>query len=175
MRELLQGLLPRILPEGVHFRLVSHEGKTDLERSIPRKLRAWKVPGVRFVVVRDKDSADCKLLKARLARLCAEAGRPDTLIRIVCPHLEAWFLGDLTALEEAYGFQGLAGLERRKPYRDPDGLGNAEEELKRLVPRYQKVSGARAIAPHLVPNRNRSHSFQVFLSGLARLVSPRET
>ncbi len=41
MRVLLNGLLPRLFP-GLPFKCVKHEGKTDLERSIPRKLRAWR-------------------------------------------------------------------------------------------------------------------------------------
>ena len=50
MKELLDGLLPRLFP-GLNFLCVPHEGKQDLERSIPRKLRAWRVPGDRFVIV----------------------------------------------------------------------------------------------------------------------------
>jgi len=171
MRELLQVLLPRLIPEGVSYRLVAHEGRTDLENSISRKLRAWKTPGVRFIVLQDKDSSDCKALKEKLARLCADAGRPDTLVRIVCHHLEAWLLGDLSAVETAFGLPGLSRLQRRRQYRNPDALGNASQELKRLVPGYQKVSGARTVAPHLTPDRNASHSFGVFVAGLARIVS----
>jgi len=52
MKEFLRGLLPRILPAGCEFQLIPHEGKSDLEKSIPRKLRAWLEPEVRFVVVR---------------------------------------------------------------------------------------------------------------------------
>ncbi|GMU62432.1 MAG: hypothetical protein AMXMBFR34_41950 [Myxococcaceae bacterium] len=48
MKVLLDGLLPRIVPS-LDFLCVPHEGKQDLEKSIPRKLRAWREPGVRFV------------------------------------------------------------------------------------------------------------------------------
>ncbi|HEX4960030.1 MAG TPA: DUF4276 family protein [Thermoanaerobaculia bacterium] len=171
MRELLQVLLPRLIPEEIPYRLIAHEGRTDLERSIPRKLRAWKTPGVRFIVLQDKDSADCKALKEKLVGLCDDAGRPDTLVRIVCDHLEAWLLGDLSAVEAAFGPRGLSRLQSRRKYRNPDALGNASQELKRLVPGYQKVSGARAVAPHLTPDRNVSHSFGVFVAGLTRIVS----
>ena len=47
MRVLLDGLLSRLFP-GLLFQCVPHEGKHDLERSIPRKLRAWGEPGVRL-------------------------------------------------------------------------------------------------------------------------------
>jgi len=48
MKVLLDSLLPRLFPN-LEFLCVPHEGKNDLERSIPRKLRAWREPGVRFV------------------------------------------------------------------------------------------------------------------------------
>ena len=83
MRILLEGLLPRLLP-GLQFVCIPHEGKQDLEKSIPRKLRAWNEPGARFVVVRDNDIGDCRVLKKRLTTLCTLAGRWDTLVRIPC-------------------------------------------------------------------------------------------
>jgi hypothetical protein len=169
MRECLDGLLPKLLPPEVPFHLVSHEGKADLEKSIPRKLRAWGSPGARFVVLRDKDAADCHRVKGKLRKLCAQGGKPGALVRIVCHHLEAWFLGDLLAVEKAYGLRGLATRAGRRPYRDPDTLPNAAQELKRLVPEYQKMSGARMIGALLEPERNRSRSFRVFVDGVTRL------
>jgi len=169
MVEVLEVLLPKLLPETVFFQLVPHEGKRDLDRSIPRKLRAWRAPGVHFVVVRDRESAECHALKKRLKDLCDMGGRPDSLIRIVCPSLEAWFLGDLAAVEQAFEMGGLATKHRRKRFKEPDRFNNAPDELKRLVGHYQKRSGARAIAPHLDPACNRSRSFQVFCSGISRL------
>lgn len=40
MKVFLEGLLPRVLPEHIGVQLIPHEGKSDLEKSIPRKLRA---------------------------------------------------------------------------------------------------------------------------------------
>lgn len=62
MKVLLEGLLPRLVP-GLQFLCVAHEGKQDLEKSIPKKLRAWREPGVQFVVLRDNDQGDCRELK----------------------------------------------------------------------------------------------------------------
>ena len=62
IKVLLEGLLPRLFP-GLPFLCVSHEGKRDLELSIPRKLKAWREPGVRFVVMRDQNSGDCHQVK----------------------------------------------------------------------------------------------------------------
>ena len=88
MKTLLDGLLPRLVP-CLDFLCVSHEGRQDLERSVPRKLRAWRTPGVRFVVLRDNDGGDCRVLKRRLSDLCLQGRRPDTLVRIACQELEA--------------------------------------------------------------------------------------
>lgn len=83
MKVLLDGLLPRLVP-GLQFLCVPHEGKQDLEKSVPRKLRAWREPGVRFVVLRDKDGGDCRELKRKLVSLCEAGGYPNTLVRIAC-------------------------------------------------------------------------------------------
>ena len=83
MKALLELLLPRILPETVKFRCIPHEGKQDLEKSIPRKLKAWKTPNTYFVIVRDKDSADCIELKQRLVTLCLDAAKCQPTCRIL--------------------------------------------------------------------------------------------
>lgn len=62
MKAFLLEFLPRLVPgwrHEEHFLLVPHEGKSDLDKSIPRKVKAWREPGVRFVIVRDNDGADC--------------------------------------------------------------------------------------------------------------------
>jgi hypothetical protein len=93
MEALLQGLLPRLFP-GLCFLCIPHEGKDDLDSSIRRTLRDWRTPGDQFVVVRDNDGADCITVKHSIQQLCREGRREDTLIRIVCQELEAWYLGD---------------------------------------------------------------------------------
>jgi len=167
--ELLKVIVPGLLPTEVRCRFISHEGKSDLEKSIPRKLRAWNTPGVRFVVVRDKDQGDCHAVKDRLRTLCQQGDRPDTLIRIVCHHLESWYLGDLAAVEKAFEASGIARRQDQRKFREPDTLSNADQELRRLVPQYQKIAGSREIAAHLNIEENRSHSFGVFLSGIRGL------
>lgn len=52
MKAFIEGLLPRVLPLHLGFVLIPHEGKRDLEVSIPRKLKAWRDPHARFVIVR---------------------------------------------------------------------------------------------------------------------------
>ena len=86
MADLLNVLLHRLFP-GLAFRCIEHEGKQDLEKNVPRKLRAWREPGARFVVMRDQDSADCRMVKARLKERCDKGGRADALVRVVCREL----------------------------------------------------------------------------------------
>ena len=165
---LLDEILPWILPEGVFHRCIPHEGKQNLEKSIPRKLRGWNQPNTHFVVVRDKDQSDCYAVKERLRSLCAEAGRPETLVRIAVHELESWFLGDLEAVGSAFEDDRVPRHQSAAKFRDPDFLANAAEELRKLVPAYQKLKGARAIAPHMDVNGNRSLSFQHLVSGITR-------
>lgn len=166
---LLHGLLPRLHPE-LEFQCIHHEGKQDLERSIPRKLRAWRAPGIRFVVVRDNDGADCRAVKRSLLQLCAAGQRPDTLVRIACQELEAWYLGDPDALADAFEDESLRTLPKRARYRDPDAVRQPSLALAELVPQFQKVSGARAMATRLTYERSTSASFRALLDGIGRLV-----
>ena len=171
MRVLLDAWLPRLFPgwvDGQHFQCVPHEGKSDLDRSISRKLSAWRIPGDRFVVVRDNDGVDCVDLKARLRALCVQAGRGDTLVRLVCQELESWYLGDLAALAAAFDAPRVNTPAHIKRFSDPDAWLKPSVEVKRMVPAFQKMSGARAMAAHLDPGRNRSRSFAVFVDGVRR-------
>jgi hypothetical protein len=170
MKVLLDGLLPRLLPS-VAFLCVPHEGKQDLEKSVSRKLKAWREPGVRFVVVRDNDGGDCRALKARLVAMCREAERGDTLVRIACQELEAWYLGDPEALARAFEDPALARIAQKARFRDPDGVMQPAQALQELAPSFQKVSGARAIAPLLDETRNTSASFRAFVAGVRRVAA----
>lgn len=168
MKGFLNLVLPRVAPQ-LRFVLVAHEGKSDLVGSFPRKLRAWRTPGARFVVVHDQDNADCRALKSSLRALIPEFQREHTLIRIACRELESWILGDFQALATAFDMPDIAGLSSRQKYRDPDKLGNPAEELRKLIPSYQKISGAQRVAGNIGLDNNTSRSFQVFLQAVRRL------
>jgi len=170
MKELLDSLMPRFFP-GVKWIPVVHQGKHDLEKSIPRKLRAWQDPESRFVIVRDQDSADCTVLKTHLTELCNYLDKGNYIVRIPCREMESWFLGDLESVEAAMCVSNLARQQNSRKFREPDRLGTPSNELKKLVPRYQKISGARSIGKHLHLKGNRSHSFNVFISGINKLLT----
>ena len=167
MEALLKGILPRILPEGVDFLTIPHDGKRDLELSLPVKLRAWNEPNVAFVVVHDQDSNDCVELKRSLQTICVMSGR-QALVRIACRELEAWYWGDLAAVSEAYGMD-LNHLSRKSKYRNPDSIDHPKKELKRYLPQMGQIEGAKRIAPHMNLEENTSRSFQVFLQGVKKL------
>ncbi len=168
MKVLIEGLLPRMFP-GLPFFCIEHEGKSDLEKSIPRKLKAWREPGVIFAVVQDNDNGDCSALKRRLKRRCRESGRDDTLIRIVCQELEAWYIGEPEAMAAAFADAKLRRIASQPRYRNPDEITNPSSVVKRLVPSFQKTAGARLMANHLTREENRSASFAAFLNGVERL------
>lgn len=168
-REMLEAFLPIILPEHVTHRIIPFEGKTDLERRMELKLRGYQKPDAKFIILIDKDSGDCYQIKDRLIRKCKKSGKSDFLVRIVCHELESWYLADLFAVEKGLKKRGLSKHQNKSKYRYPDRLANAAQELERLVPEYQKISGSRQIAPYLDPANTRSHSFMVFVQGVKRM------
>lgn len=168
MAAFLGGLSPRVFP-GLDFLCSGYEGKQDLTNNIPKMLRSWRIPGDRFVVVHDNDRKDCRKLKSDLRARCKEGRREDTLIRIVCQELEAWYLGDLPALAAAYAAPSVRSLAGKRPFRDPDDVPHPAREIKREIPSFQKISGARLMAQHMNPDENRSASFGVFVRGIAAL------
>jgi hypothetical protein len=173
MKAFLDGLLPRLFPgwvEGRDFHCIPHEGKSDLDMSIPRKLSAWREPGVCFVIVRDNDNADCIEVKLRLREKCTRSGRGETLIRLVCQELESWYLGDLEAMDRAFASR-LDTQRYKKRFTNPDALKKPSAEIERLIPTFQKRSGARRMGQclNLQLHKNRSRSFRVFVSGVQKL------
>lgn len=170
-QEMLKGFLPKILPENVTFRTIPFEGKSDLENRLERKLEGYLDPNAKFIVLRDKDAGDCHIIKQRLLKKCQNSGRRNYLVRIACHELESWYLADLQAVERGMNKSGLTKKQNKAKFRNPDQLANAAQELERLVPEYQKISGSRQIAPYLDPANTRSHSFKVFVQGVQKMCS----
>ena len=170
--EMLKGVLPKILPSHVIPRYIVFEGKQDLEKQLEQRLKHWKTPNTRFLVMRDQNSGDCRVIKQNLLDKCRVAHKPDTIVRIACHELESFYLGDLKAVEKGLGINGLSKLQNKRRFRAPDNLPNPAEELISLTKRfYQKVSGSRAIGPHLNLKNNFSHSFNVLVRTIKHIVS----
>ncbi len=164
---LLDILLPRILPPDVAFLTIAHEGKSDLQKALPIKLKHWTEPDTYFVVVQDQDSSDCVELKEKIRALC---DGKDVLIRIACHEMEAWYFGDLEAVSSAYG-KDLSKLSSKKKYRYPDDIVSPKQELRKIIPEHEQISGAKKIAPFMDIMTNTSKSFNALVEGVNRLVA----
>ena len=168
---LLKALLPRILPSSIDYRCVVFEGKQDLEKQLVKKIRGYRVPRARFVVLRDQDASNCKLVKQALIKKCKEAGHPQACVRIACHELESWYLADLAAIEKGFGLKGLQRSQNKKPYADPDSMGSPSKKLMQIAPCYQKISGSRLIGPYLDLQNSRSRSFMHFVKAVQNLAA----
>ena len=169
-REMLKGLLPRILPSRVAVQYVVFEGKHDLDKNLVRRLRGWRKPDTTFIVLQDQDAADCKALKRRLLGKCEEAGKQAAVVRIVCRELESWYFGDLSAVEQGLGIDDLRRYARRSRYRVPDAIDSPASALKEITQgAYQKVGGSREIGRRMSTEQNTSHSFRVFMTAVKHL------
>jgi Domain of unknown function (DUF4276) len=173
IENVLTELLPQLIPTKISYICISHQGKQDLAKSIPIKLKAFKnFPNTKFIIVHDQDSHDCQKLKRDLVEICNRSGESSVLVRIICHELESWFLGDLAAVEKAYDLKpnSLSRQQNNRKYRDPDRLNSAKQELQRLVKEYYAGTHSKRIAPHLSLTKNTSRSFQTFLQGLKNVV-----
>ncbi len=169
---MLEGVLPRVLPDTADVRFIVFQGKQDLEKNLVIKMRNWLLPETVFIVLRDQDAGDCNSIKNNILSLCRQAGKDNVLVRIACRELESFYIGDLHAVEIGLGVSGLARRQNKAKYRTPDALANPSLELSKLTRQaYQKIAGSRAIAPHLDVASNRSHSFTVLIDGLRRCLS----
>jgi hypothetical protein len=173
-RVLLEGIWPRLVApdRNVNPQYRVFEGKQDLERQLERKLRGYQNPDACIIVMRDQDrDPDCRAVKRRLRDICRRANRTEAVIRIACHEIETFYLGDLHAVERGLEISGLAAKQRRAKFRNPDLLQHPSMELEKLtVKRYQKVSGSRAIAPHLDLGSRRSPSFWHLIQAIRNAV-----
>jgi len=171
MENVLRKLLPKILPDSyeldVNCFLRPHQGKSDLAKSIPSKVKVFSNfhEPVKLVILHDQDSNDCVELKNSLTLLCKQHGTCPFLIRIVCRELESWYLGDMDAIKKAYPSFKASKYKRRSKYRTPDNL-SASDEMLQILPAFQKGLSSKKIAPFLSLERNISSSFKVFVTGL---------
>lgn len=148
---------------------VPHEGKSDLDRSFPRKIPAWRYPSdARFVIVRDNDGADCRQLKQRLLEKVGTPYRDRVKIRIVMQELEAWYLGDLDAVEAA-GFLSAGQAQRLKAstdYRTPEALLQSKQTFMKLVNRRSTIEIASEVGRCANLENNLCAGFRYFLDAL---------
>lgn len=171
-RNLLDVLMPRLLPEGLGYRVIPFQGKQDMEKRMNLRIRAYQNAQARFIVLCDQDShTNCVALKQSLIARCQGTGKePHCLVRIACTELETFYLADLAAVAQALDMPGLVKQQGSKKFRHPDQLGSPSRELKTLTgSRYEKRAGSRAIGQYLDLDNTRSPSFKNFVTGIRRL------
>lgn len=177
MELFLRGMLPRVLPKeyvlDVNCFIRPHEGKSDLKKSIPKKIRAYQhLPYlVKVIIVHDQDSNDCIELKKKLIETIPVPSSIPYMIRIACKELENWYLGDFDSLEKIYPDIKGSKATRKSKYRNPDNVFGAHE-LGLLSGNFSKTGAARALGSLIAIETNRSPSFQQFIRGLSRFVAP---
>ncbi|MBA3045577.1 MAG: DUF4276 family protein [Candidatus Thermoplasmatota archaeon] len=185
----LQNLLPKMLPGHVKWSIHPFQGKHDLLKKLPTRLKGYRKIGNehKIVVILDRDLNDCHELKQQLERIARSVGfttksQADNnadykvMNRIAIEELEAWFFGDNNALSEA--FPGVpTTLYKKAKFRNPDLIQGTCEQLETVLKRagyyktgLDKREASRKISEYMNPRSNRSKSFQVFRAGLNHMV-----
>ena len=185
MEAFLNAVLPKTV-EGCTFEIHRFQGKPDLLKSLPSRLRGyskWMPPGYRIVVIVDRDQDDCHTLKSEIESIISESGLVSrsrstgldwqVVSRIAIEELEAWYFGDWEAVRGAYP-RVPATITQQRGYRDPDSINNGTwEAFERILQRHRyfttglrKVEAARNIGERIDPARNLSRSFQTFYNAI---------
>lgn len=175
MENFLREVLPKILPKNYvldeNCFLRPHNGKSDLKKSIPNKVKVFSnyFEPVKLIIIHDQDSNNCKLLKKSLTELCKSNGDCPTLIRIACKELESWYLGDMDAVEKVYPKFKAKNFKRIAKFRNPDLL-QASQELKILIPEFQKGFASKNISKFISIEESTSSSFKHLISGIKKFL-----
>ena len=168
-KAMLEILIPKILiHSNITIQYITFEGKQDLIKQLPIKLKGWSFSNTKFVILLDKDQDDCKKLKEKLITICKQNTQlNNTLIRIACEELESWYFGDLDAVEKGLD---IKKLKNQSTYRIPDNIKKPAKELEKITKnQYQKIKGSRSIAEYLDLKQNSSQSYRVFITGIQKI------
>ena len=189
----MEVLVPHLVAGRATFKVTNFQSKQEMLRRLPDRLKGYRrrMPHEELclLVLIDEDREDCKLLKAKLEEMAADAGlvtksqagpaaRFHVVNRIVVEELEAWFFGDVEALHVAYP-KVPASLGNRAAYRDPDAIkGGTWEALHRVLRKagyysnfLPKIEVARRVSAHMDPSRNTSRSFRTFCAAVEAILA----
>jgi len=191
---LIEALLPNILDELHTYRVIAYKGIGKLPRGmkpksdakarilldqLPRLLKGYgrsliPVEDNVVVVVLDCDRRDCQELKAELLELLEKIHpAPQAKFRIAVEEMEAWILGDMEAVRDAYPEAKIIAAEGY----EQDSICGTWEVLADVVypggrqplcrlgfphTGEAKCNWAREIGPKMEPARNLSPSFRAF-------------
>jgi uncharacterized membrane protein YheB (UPF0754 family) len=176
MENFLREILPKILPFDyeldVNCFIHPHEGKSSLQKSIPKKVKAYPhYPNkVKLLIVHDQVSNNCKKLKKELLKLCSPHESKHVLVRIACKELENWYLGDLQAIQRVYPESKANKLAGKAIYRDPDKV-QGSRELEKMTKNFSKSYASREIPKVMNIMSNTSKSFNHLITGINKILS----
>lgn len=159
--------------------------KRVLLDQLPRLLRGYgKTPGIdAVVVIADSDRRDCKVFLGELQATLRECDpAPNTLFRLAIEEIEAWYLGDRSALLGAYP---KAKVQLLKRYQQDSVCGTWELLAEAIYPggsQAVRAAGwprpgnikhewAEKIGLRMKVEHNESLSFCKLRDGLRRLVA----
>jgi hypothetical protein len=194
MKNAVRLLLPKILGQlrsGARYHVAyrTFRGKYTLLKRLKTLLKGYAArirdgETLRVIVLLDRDTDNCTELKQKLEGIASAAGlvvrskateaQPfQVLNRIAISELEAWFLGDLEAISQAYPKTRAVLAQQSRRFHKPDDVDDAWEALEKILKQssyrgydLSKPYVAERIAKHMQPERNLSESFQVFCEGL---------
>jgi len=178
MENFLREVLPKILPADyildTNCFLRPHNGKSDLKKSIPKKIKTFSnyFEPVKVIIIHDQDSNDCKRLKSALLNLCKKNGNCPVLIRIACKELESWYLGDMDAIEKVYPKFKAKAFRNMAKFRNPDSV-QASQELSTIIPEFQKGYASKNISKFISIEKNTSASFSHMVTGISKFLTPK--
>lgn len=173
-----EGLLKKILPESIQYKIYPHQGKQDLEKALKTTIPTIsKIPNSKILITVDQNSKECTQVKKEIERIVAKNCYSQYLIRIICRELECWYLGDLDACTKVYPKFCFQKYQSKKKFRNVDLISNAPKILIKIIPELKgrkylpKVDIAKRISPYLNIKSNRSISFNNFITGLNKLLN----
>ena len=53
--------------EGINWIVLAFQGKSDLEKNIPMKMKSWGYGNPHFVILRDQDGTNCKAVRRAIS------------------------------------------------------------------------------------------------------------
>lgn len=180
----LHNIMPKILGGEDTYSIYNYQGKHDLIKKLPNRLRAYHNPPLnthKIIILIDRDSGNCKDIKNQLENIACNAGLTtktmdpnnfQVITRVVIEELESWYFGDIVALHEAYPIIPK-NLRQRKGYCTPDTIPKPSNRLLRLLQseyaetnHLPKIDVAQRVSPYMNPEINTSESFQQFCEGV---------
>ncbi|MCG6553444.1 MAG: DUF4276 family protein [Candidatus Magnetominusculus sp. LBB02] len=200
-KEALNVLVPKIIGNDNTFRVIPYKGignlpkdmkpKTDADKrqlldQLPKLIRGYShtfntsYPGAVFVVC-DLDDKCLKAFREELLALLNSCNpKPEAVFCIAVEEMEAWLLGDLTAIKKAYPKAKDSELHKYindticgtwERLADAVFPGGAAQLTDWRLAGAEKSKWAKAITPHMDVDNNKSTSFCYFRDKLRSLSS----